>query len=97
MLCQYDEQKKIKNIMILGIYETVYSELKGKESVEFSINECIEEGAHFIPTKNIIKFFNIEISKLAEEDKEVCREEIRNFLNTEGIICHNINRKFPIL
>ena len=79
---------------ILGIYSAMYSELKGKESVCFDILVCGEVNGHIIPTKTKKRSFEILVSD--EDNAELCRNEIRDFLKSEGIVLHNIMNKFPI-
>lgn len=82
--------------MTLGIYDAAFSELKGKDSVEFSLIEQNQVGEHLIALKNgYIKNYNILISD--EDDIELCRNEIREFLKKEGICPSNIDRKFSIV
>jgi len=82
--------------MELGIYSAAFSTLKGKDSVEFELQEVQEISGHKLPLKGgYKKSYNIVVSD--EDNSELCREEIRSFLKNENIEVYNINSKFSII
>jgi len=83
--------------MNVSIYNATFSEIKGKNSVEFDLNEASEiEGVGFIAVKNgKSEHFNILITD--EDNKDLTRSEIVEFLQKKGIDAKNSAIKFPIL
>lgn len=82
--------------MNVSIYNASYSELKGKSSVEFELNEVSEvEGLGFIQVKGGKKEnYNILISD--EDNNDLTRKEIIDFLASKNIVAKNSANKFPI-
>lgn len=79
-----------------AIYNATYSELKGKPSVEFQIQQYSYLAGGYIPIKGSnIQKYNIIVTD--EDDSELCRKEIREFVSTLEIVVSNIENEFPIL
>lgn len=82
--------------MKTSIFDAMFSERKGKSTICFDLCEVVDIPGHgFISVKGGKKT-RYEVFITDEDDKELCRNEVRLFLNENNLVAENANNKFTI-